>query len=61
MMNEKKLSEKNIRLLQSIAIAAALLAFVLCILISVNYFQVKSSDPLNSPVMKSGIIPRMSS
>lgn len=52
MITEKKLSEKNIRLLQSIALASAMLAFVLCILISVNYFQVKSSDPLNSPVMK---------
>jgi len=53
MMNEKKPSEKTIRLLQSIAFASAMIAFVLCILISVNYFQVKSSDPLNSPVMKS--------
>jgi len=53
MKNEKKTSEKTIRLLQSIAFASAMLAFVLCILISVNYFQVKSSDPLNSPVMKS--------
>jgi len=53
MLNEKKPSEKTIRLLHSIAFASAMLAFVLCILISVNYFQVKSSDPLNSPVMKS--------
>lgn len=52
-MNEKKSPDKTIRLLQSIAFAAALLAFVICILVSVNYFQVKSSDPLNSPVMKS--------
>jgi outer membrane protein assembly factor BamB len=52
-MNEKKSPDKTIRLLQSIAFAAAMLAFVICILISVNYFQVKSSDPLNSPVMKS--------
>ena len=52
-MNDKNPSEKTIRLLQSIAFAAALLAFVICILVSVNYFQVKSSDPLNSPVMKS--------
>jgi len=51
-MNEKKPSEKTVRLLQSIAFASAMFAFVLCILISVNYFQVKSSDPLNSPVMK---------
>jgi outer membrane protein assembly factor BamB len=52
-MNTLNSSDKNIRLLQSIAFAAALLAFVICILVSVNYFQVKSSDPLNSPVMKS--------
>ncbi len=43
-MNEKKSPDKTIRLLQSIAFAAAMLAFVICILISVNYFQVKSSD-----------------
>ena len=53
MTDEKKSSEKTILLLQSIAFASAILAFVLCILISVNYFQVKSSNPLNSPVMKS--------
>jgi outer membrane protein assembly factor BamB len=53
MMNDKKPSEKTIKLLQSIAFASAMLAFVICILVSVNYFQVKSSDPLNSPVMKS--------
>lgn len=52
-MNTLNSSDKNIRLLHSIAFAAALLAFVICILVSVNYFQVKSSDPLNSPVMKS--------
>ena len=52
-MNDKNPSEKTIRLLYSIAFASAMLAFVLCILISVNYFQVKSSDPLNTPVMKS--------
>lgn len=51
-MTTKTSSEKTIKLLQSIAFASAMLAFVLCILISVNYFQVKSSDPLNSTVMK---------
>ena len=54
-MTQTKPSDKTIRLIQSIAFASAMLAFVLCILISVNYFQVKSSDPLNSPVMKSMI------
>ena len=52
-MATKTTSEKTIKLLHSIAFASAMLAFVLCLLISVNYFQVKSSDPLNSPVMKS--------
>jgi outer membrane protein assembly factor BamB len=55
MIINQKSPDKTIRLLQSIAFASAMLAFVLCILISVNYFQVKSSDPLNSPVMKSMI------
>jgi outer membrane protein assembly factor BamB len=53
MINVKTPPQKTIRLLHSIAFAAAMLAFVICILVSVNYFQVKSSDPLNSPVMKS--------
>lgn len=52
-MNIPNPPDKTIRLLQSIAFAAALLAFVICILVLVNYFQVKRSDPLNSPVMKS--------
>jgi len=52
MMTKKKPLEKNIRLLQSIALAGSMLAFVMCILLTINYFQVKSSDPLNSPVMK---------
>jgi len=52
-MNTSTPPNKTIRLLHSIAFASAMLAFVICILITVNYFQVKSSDPLNSPVMKS--------
>jgi outer membrane protein assembly factor BamB len=52
-MATKTSSEKTIKLLHSIAFASSMLAFALCLLISVNYFQVKSSDPLNSPVMKS--------
>lgn len=55
MLNKKKPSGKTIRLLHSIAYASALLAFVICILITINYFQVKNSDPLNSPVMKNMI------
>ncbi|MEI6576653.1 MAG: PQQ-binding-like beta-propeller repeat protein [Bacteroidota bacterium] len=52
MTNLNKPSERNIRLLHSIAFAAGLMAFVLCILISVNYYQVKRTNPLNSPTMK---------
>ena len=55
MLNKKKPSGKTIRLLHSITYASALLAFVICILITINYFQVKNSDPLNSPVMKNMI------
>jgi len=55
MLNDQKSTDKTIRLLQSIAFAGAMLAFVLCILISVNYYQVKKSDPLNSPAMKTMI------
>ncbi len=54
-MNKQNSPGKTISLLQSIAFAGAMLAFVLCILISVNYFQVKKSDPLNSPAMKTMI------
>ncbi len=51
-MSNPKSPDKTISLLRSIATASALLAFVLCILISVNYLQVKRSDPLNSPAIK---------
>jgi len=54
-MYKQKSTDKTISLLQSIATAAALLAFVLCVLILVNYYQVKRSDPLNSPAMKTMI------
>ncbi len=52
------LSDKTLRLIQSIAFASGVFAFVLCILISVNYFQLKRADPLNSPAMKS-LVERM--
>ncbi len=54
-MYKQKSTDKTISLLQSIATSAALLAFVLCVLILVNYYQVKRSDPLNSPAMKTMI------
>ena len=54
-MYKQKSTDKTISLLQSIATSAALLAFVLCVLILVNYYQVKRSDPLNSTAMKTMI------
>ncbi|MBK7175322.1 MAG: PQQ-binding-like beta-propeller repeat protein [Bacteroidales bacterium] len=45
-------SEKTIRILQQLALAAGLFAFILCILILVNFYQLKRVDPLNSPAMK---------
>lgn len=52
MKNRQHTTDKTIRLLRSIAFAGAAMAFVLSILISVNYFQIKRSDPLNSPALK---------
>jgi outer membrane protein assembly factor BamB len=45
--------EKTVKMLRNIAFAAAMLALIICILVTVNYFQIRSSDPLNSPVLKS--------
>ncbi len=59
-MEYLKPSEKTFRLLQSIALASGIFAFVLCILISVNYFQLQRADPLNSPAMKV-LVERMNS
>jgi outer membrane protein assembly factor BamB len=46
-------SEKTVKMLRNIAFAAAMLALIICVLVTVNYFQIRSSDPLNSPVLKS--------
>jgi outer membrane protein assembly factor BamB len=46
------MNEFIISLLRKIAMAAAVLAVILCVLILVNYLQVKRADPLNSAAMK---------
>ena len=40
------------RILRNISIAAAIFAMILCVLIVVNFIQIKRADPLNSQVMK---------
>ncbi|NVO18941.1 MAG: PQQ-binding-like beta-propeller repeat protein [Bacteroidetes bacterium] len=47
-----KPSAKLVGLLNRIALSAGLFAFVICLLILVNYYQLKRSDPLNSPALK---------
>jgi outer membrane protein assembly factor BamB len=47
-----KPSARSIVILQRISITAGLFAFVICILILVNYYQLKRTDPLNSPVLR---------
>lgn len=47
-----KLSIETIRLLQRIAITASMFAFVICVLVLVNFYQLKKTDPLNTPAMK---------
>ncbi len=51
-MNDPKLSASTRKLLQNIATASAIFATVLCVLIIVNFIQIKRSDPLNSPALK---------
>ena len=47
-----KSSVKTRKLLQNIAIISAIFAIILCVLISVNFIQIKRADPLNTPVLK---------
>ena len=47
-----KPSAKTIGLLQRVAITAGLFAFIICMLILVNYYQLNRADPLNSPALK---------
>ena len=41
----------TIRLLENISVGSAVFAVVLCVLIIVNFIQVKRADPLNTPAM----------
>jgi outer membrane protein assembly factor BamB len=49
---KKTLGIKTIGLLKKIALICGLLAFVVCVLIIVNYLQLKRSDPLNAPAVQ---------
>jgi outer membrane protein assembly factor BamB len=49
MMNSSDLIKKS---LQYIAVFAAIFAMILCMLIIVNYIQIKRTDPLNTPALK---------
>jgi outer membrane protein assembly factor BamB len=42
----------SLQILRNISIASAIFAMILCVVIIVNYIQVKRTDPLNSQVMK---------
>ena len=41
----------TIRLLEKISLGSAVFAVVLCVLIIVNYIQIRRADPLNTPAM----------
>ncbi|MCX6304903.1 MAG: PQQ-binding-like beta-propeller repeat protein [Bacteroidetes bacterium] len=45
-------TQKIVSLLRYIAIASAISAMILCLLIAVNFIQVRRADPLNTQVMK---------
>ena len=47
-----QLSSTTQRILRQIALAAGLFALVISVMVTVNYFQLKRSDPLNAPSMK---------
>lgn len=52
MMKDWRPDIKTVRLLQNIAFISGVFAFVLCILIIVNFAQVRRADPLNSETLK---------
>ena len=47
--------QQNNRILKNIALISAAFAMIMCVLIIVNYIQVKRADPLNAPVLKAMI------
>jgi outer membrane protein assembly factor BamB len=44
--------EKGMKLLRNIALVSAIFAMILCVLVIINFIQVKRADPLNSPALK---------
>jgi outer membrane protein assembly factor BamB len=50
-MTNQASSASTRKLLQNIAIASAIFAVILCVLIIVNFIQLKRADPLNSKVL----------
>ncbi|MCX6283626.1 MAG: PQQ-binding-like beta-propeller repeat protein [Bacteroidetes bacterium] len=50
-MKTGKPSLNTIKLLENISLGSAVFAVVLCVLIIVNFLQVRRADPLNSPAM----------
>lgn len=50
-MSQKRNREELIRVLKWIAILSGIFVFILCILVIANYFQLKRTDPLNTPAM----------
>jgi len=51
MMKTGKSPLNTIRLLENISLGSAVFAVVICVLVIVNYIQIKRADPLNSPAM----------
>ncbi len=50
-MKTGKSPQNTIRLLENISLGSAVFAVVLCVLIIVNFIQIKRADPLNTPAM----------
>ena len=51
-MNDPKSSASTRKLLQQISLLSAGFAAILCVLIIVNFIQLKRTDPLNTPALK---------
>ena len=51
-MTKPQSSAQIRRLLQNIAIISAIFAVIVCVLIIVNYIQIKFADPLNTSILK---------
>ncbi len=51
-MRKLEPTPRNIRLLRNTATVSGIFAMVLCVLILINFLQVKRADPLNTPALK---------